>query len=66
MHFDVVLSEFIHPCSKKQRRAQFSIHAELTQLSVRAATARLFRQQSRASFMLASCLRVVPISNPDT
>ncbi len=34
MHFDVVLSEFIRPCSKKQRRAQFSIHAELTQLSL--------------------------------
>ncbi len=34
MHFDVVLSEFIHPCSKKRRRAQFSIRAELTWLSV--------------------------------
>ncbi len=33
MHFDVVLSEFIHPCSKKRRRAQFSIRAELTRLS---------------------------------
>ncbi len=29
-----VLSVFIHPCTKKRRRAQFSIHAELTQLSV--------------------------------
>ncbi len=34
MHFDVVLSDFIHPCSKKRRRAQFSIRAELTWLSV--------------------------------
>ncbi len=34
MHFDVVVSEFIHPCSKKLRRAQFSIRAELTRLSV--------------------------------
>ncbi len=34
MHFDVVLSEFSHPCSKKRRRAQFSIRAELTWLSV--------------------------------
>ncbi len=34
MHVDVVLSELIHPCSKKRRRAQFSIHAELTRLSV--------------------------------
>ncbi len=34
MHFDVVLSVFIHPCSK-MRRAQFSIRAELTRLSVR-------------------------------
>ncbi len=85
MHFDVVLSEFIHPCSKKQRRAQFSISAELTRLSVcvrfrcvcvRACasdvcaenfshTARLFLQQSRASFMLTSCLRAVLISSPD-
>ncbi len=24
MHFDAVLSEFIHPCSKKRRRAQYS------------------------------------------
>ncbi len=34
MHFDVVLSVFIHPYTKKRRRAQFSIHAELTRLSV--------------------------------
>ncbi len=34
MHFDVVLSVFIHPCSKKRKRAQFSIRAELTRLSV--------------------------------
>ncbi len=34
MHFDIVLSEFIHPFSKKQRRAQFSSRAELTRLSV--------------------------------
>ncbi len=34
MHFDVILSEFIHPCSNKWRRAQFSICAEFTRLSV--------------------------------
>ncbi len=34
MHLDVILSVFIHPCTKKWRRAQFSIRAELTQLSV--------------------------------
>ncbi len=34
VHFDVVLSVFIHPCSHKRRRAQFSIRAELTRLSV--------------------------------
>ncbi len=34
MHFDVVLSVFIHPCSKKQRRAEFSIRSELARLSV--------------------------------
>ncbi len=34
IHFDVVLSVFIHPCTKKRRRAQFSVHAQLTRLSV--------------------------------
>ncbi len=34
IHFDVVFSVFIHPCTKKRRRAQFSIHAELARLSV--------------------------------
>ncbi len=71
MHFDVVLSEFIHPCSKMRRRAQFSIRAELTRLSVCVRfnfshSAWLFRQQSRASFMLALCLRAVLISSPGT
>ncbi len=82
MHFDVVLSEFIHPCSKKRRRAQFSIHAELTRLSVFVCTSDVcvctsdvcvctsdvcvFRQQSRASYMLALCLRAVLMSSPDT
>ncbi len=28
MHFDVVLSEFIHPCSKKRRRAQYSCRVD--------------------------------------
>ncbi len=75
MHFDEVLSECIHPCSKKRRRAQFSIRAELTRLSVCALrmcvrgkllTQHAFRQQSRASFMLALCLQAVLISSPDT
>ncbi len=34
IHFDVVLSVFIHPCTKKRRIAQFSIRAELVRLSV--------------------------------
>ncbi len=34
INVDVVLSVFIHPCTKKWRRAQFDIHAELTRLSV--------------------------------
>ncbi len=33
MHFDVVLSVFIHPCSKK-RRAQFRIRADLAKLLI--------------------------------
>ncbi len=71
MHFDVVLSVFIHPCTQKQRRAQFSIRSEFTRLSVRAraldvcACARFSAQktshtalkQTRASFMLTLCLR---------
>ncbi len=36
MHFDVVLSEFIQPCSKKRRRAQFSIRAVNAAVCVRA------------------------------
>ncbi len=75
MHFDVVLSVFIHPCLKKWRRAQFSIYAELTRLSVCVCalqcaenfshSTRLLLQQSRASFMIALCLRAVLISSPD-
>ncbi len=42
IHFDVVLSVFIHPCTKKRRRAQFSIHAELTRLSVSVAEPDVF------------------------
>ncbi len=34
IHFYVVLSVFIYSCTKKRRRAQFSIRAELTWLSV--------------------------------
>ncbi len=66
IHFDVVLSEFIHPCSKKRRRAQFSIRAELTRLCVCMRFRCAFRQKSRAFYMLASCLRAVLISSPDT
>ncbi len=70
MHFDVVLSVLIHPCTKKRKRPQFSIRAELTQLDVCAEnfshSARLLRQQSQASFMLALCLRAVLISSPVT
>ncbi len=67
IHFYVVLSVFSHPCTKKWRRAQFSIHAELTWLSVCVCvcvcaenfshSTRLLLQQSRASIMLALCLR---------
>ncbi len=30
MHFDVVLTVFIHPCSKKRRRAQYSCRVDAT------------------------------------
>ncbi len=98
MHFDVVLSEFIHPCTKKRRRAQYSrrvdaavcvralqmcvcvcvcvcVCARASDVCVRfrcvcarnfSHSARLLLQQSRASYMLASCLRAVLISSPDT
>ncbi len=67
MHFDVVLSEFIHPCSKK-RRGQFSIRAELTWLSecVRFRCVCMRARFRLASYMLALCLRAVLISSPDT
>ncbi len=35
MHFDAVLSECVHPCSKKRRRAQYS-HGVDTAVCVRA------------------------------
>ncbi len=94
MHVDVVLSEFIHPCSKKRRRAQCSIRVDaavcvralqmcvcvcvrVLQMCVCACasdvctgnfshSARLLLQQSRASYVLTSCLRAVLISSPDT
>ncbi len=74
MHVDVVVSvnvvAFIHSRTKKRRRAQFRIHAELTRLSVcvrfKCVHGNLLTQRSRASFMLALCLRAVHISSPDT
>ncbi len=35
VHVDVVLSVFIHPCSQKRRRAQFSIRAVVASICVR-------------------------------
>ncbi len=68
-----ILSEFIHPCSKKRRRAQFSIRAELTRLSgcvcfrcVRGKLLTQLRDCSWASYRLSSCLRADLISSPDT
>ncbi len=34
INFDVVLSVWIYPCTKKRRRAQFSIRAVLARLCV--------------------------------
>ncbi len=83
MHFDVVLTEFISPCSKIGGELNL-VFVQLTRLSVcmrfrcvcvrfRCACTenfshgvRLFRQQSRAFYMLASCLQVVLISSPGT
>ncbi len=70
MHFDVVLSVFIHPCSKKWRRAQFSIRAELTRQSVcvrfRCVRGKLFTQRSTVTPTIPSifyaCL--VPSGSP--
>ncbi len=82
MYFDVVLSEFIHPCSKKRRRAQFSIRAELMRLSVcarfrcagapfRCVRGKLLTQRATVLPIILSVLyaRLVPIvliSSPDT
>ncbi len=72
MHFDVVLSVFIHPCSKKLkwRRAQFSIHAELTRLSVcvrfRCVRGKLLTQCSTVTSTIPSVFyaRLVPSGSP--
>ncbi len=83
MHFDVVLSEFIHPCSKSGGELNLvfaqswrgCLSARTSYVRARVLdvcaenfshSARLFRQQSQASFMLASCLRAVLISSPGT
>ncbi len=49
LNFDVVFSVFIHPCTKKRKRAQFSIRAELTRLSVSEAEPGYFHGQGGAS-----------------
>ncbi len=78
MHFDVVLSVFIHPCTKKKkaevssiqysRRVGVAVCVRALQMCVRETShsARLLLQQSRASFMLALCLRAVLILSSDT
>ncbi len=47
INFDVVVSVSIHPCTKKQRRAQFSISAELIRLSVSVAEPGCFHRVAR-------------------
>ncbi len=78
MHFDVVLSVFIHPCTKKKkaevssiqysRRVGVAVCVRALQMCARETShsARLLLQQSRASFMLALCLRAVLILSSDT
>jgi len=71
MHFDVVLSVFIHPCTKKWKRAQFSIHAELTRLSVcvrfRCVCGKLLTQRSTVTPIIPSVFyaRLVPSGSPN-
>ncbi len=75
MHFDVVLSVFIHPFTQKRRRAQYSrgvdaaVCVRALQMCVRVRrkllTQRATVTQSRASSMLTLCLRAVLISSPD-
>ncbi len=70
MHFDVVLSEFIHPCSKMRRRAQFNIRAEFTRLSVcvrfRCVRGKLLTQSTTVPPTIPSVLyaRLVPSGSP--
>ncbi len=70
MHFDVVVSEFIHSCSKMRRRAQFSIHAELMWLSVcvrfRCVRGKLLIQRATVTPTIPSVLyaRLVPSGSP--
>ncbi len=65
MHVDVVLSVFIHPCTKKRRRAQFSIRAELMRLSV-CVRGKLLTQRSTVTPTIPSVLyaHLVPSGSP--
>ncbi len=69
MHFDVVLSVFIHPCTKKAEESSIQgclcACASVACVGNISHSARLSLQQSRASFMLTWCLRAVLISSPD-
>ncbi len=66
MHFDVVLSVFIHPCTKR-RRAQFSIRRELTWLSV-CVRRKLLTQRSTVTLTILSVFytRIVPSDSPSS
>ncbi len=66
MHFDLVLSVFIHPCTKKRKKAHCSIRAELTRVSVcvrfRFVRGKLFTQRSTVTPTIQSVFyaRLVP------
>ncbi len=71
MHFDVVLSVFIHPLKKAEESSiaqSWRVYLCACALDVWAGnfshSTRLLLQQSRASFMLASYLQAVLISSP--
>ncbi len=66
MHFDVVLSVFIHTCTKKRRRAQFSIRADLICVCASDVCAGNFSHSATVTPTIPSvfCSRLVPLGSP--
>ncbi len=66
MHFDVVLSVFIHPCTKKVEESSMQYSRRFDAAVCVHALQMCSDVCASVSFMLALYLRAVLISSPDT